>query len=91
MGAEKNDIKKSKLLQIPWNWEKNGWNWFLDLLTPHPTKKKWNWTNFVQQNQSCSKLPEMVRKFINNYLGMTDISYATAAAANNLLLENCPT
>ena len=63
--------KKSKLFKIAWNGEKIGRKWVLDFLAPPPQKKK-NWGGvqhfFVEneKNQSCSKLPEMARKLVEN-------------------------
>ena len=63
--------KKSKLLKNAWNGEKIGRKWFLNFLAPPP---KIGFMGGIQKfvvknekNQSCSKFPEMARKFVNFY------------------------
>ena len=66
-------LKKWKLFKIAWNVEKIGRKLFLDFLAP-PTKKNFNWGGVQiflsnEKNQSCSELPEMARKLVeNNFL-----------------------
>ena len=61
--------KKSKLSKIAWNDEKIGRKQVLDCLAPPPKKNLEGVQKIVvenEKNQSCSKLPAMARKFVEN-------------------------
>ena len=55
------------MFKIAWNGEKIGQKWFWDFLAP-PNKIWGAYKKFCQKwkNQSCSKLPELARKLVEN-------------------------
>ena len=64
-------MKKNKVFQNCLKWRENWSKIILEVLSPPPKKNKniWGRTTILfknERNQSCSKLPEMARKLVEN-------------------------